>query len=135
MQTPLYRLLLLLLALTLNGQAFAAPCGSINGGSSEGSDSNESGSHHQMTSAMSNHCDANAHHCHQGSGTTVDSADKTSAQSCEQACSCCPGHCASVITVTEHASQLSPLASYSAFYSNSHASPLPEAQLRPPILL
>lgn len=128
MHSGLTRLLLLMLALTLNGQAFAAPCGSFREGS---------GGHHQMSDGNPAHCEeeASAHHCHQGAEASMDIADDTSAESCEQACSCCPGHCASAITVAEHSSSYNFRGTDSSLYANSHASPLPEAKLRPPIFL
>ncbi|WP_156035105.1 hypothetical protein [Microbulbifer sp. HZ11] len=127
MPFDLTRILLLLMTLTLNGQAFAAPCGSRDAGSGE---------HHQTaTSARIEQCaqGAHQHHCHQGGDT--EAAEPSPASSCEQACSCCPGHCASAIPAAEHTEPARPIITSITLYNISHSAPLPETTLRPPILL
>ncbi|WP_323845499.1 hypothetical protein [Microbulbifer magnicolonia] len=120
MNDALSRFLLLFLLLALNGQAFAAPCASAGGGDD---------SHHQSEhSATASHCsvDETAHHC--------DSADAgETLEACEQACSCCPGHCASAMPGSEFTGSASLPAADNAIYVELHSSPLPEAALRPPI--
>ncbi|SEA46419.1 hypothetical protein [Microbulbifer marinus] len=120
MNDALSRILLIFLLLALNGQAFAAPCASTRDGDN---------SHHQGAEpATADHCAVaeNAHHCESGD------ADET-LEACEQACSCCPGHCASAMPGSEiHGSANLPTMA-KAVYAELHSSPLPEAALRPPI--
>ncbi|WP_073273355.1 hypothetical protein [Microbulbifer donghaiensis] len=120
MNDALSRILLIFLLLALNGQAFAAPCASTGTGDD---------SHHQSSDlATADHCamDESAHHCDSGgTGKTL--------EACEQACSCCPGHCASAMPGSEIHGSVSQPTTAKAIYVELHSSPLPEAALRPPI--
>lgn len=130
MHLDLTRILLLMLALTLNGQAFAAPCGVRDGQVGEVGDH-----HHAAAPQASAHCAeaTDSHHCHQSGGPGIEPADSPQSESCEQACSCCPGHCASAITASEHTGSTLHRLAGKAFYSEPQSSPLPEATIRPPI--
>ncbi|UHQ56781.1 hypothetical protein [Microbulbifer sp. YPW16] len=124
MSLALTRILLITLALALNGQAFAAPCAGGNSGGEHG------GEHHQAGQAAQ-HCAPESHHCDATSQAST--IQDSGPESCEQACSCCPGHCASAITAqsVHGPAALAPVAH--TLYAELQSSPLPEAALRPPI--
>lgn len=126
MPLALTRILLITLALALNGQAFAAPCAQGSNGSSD---------HHGNTTAETgNHCamEQGSHHCPDPAGQPHHTPGDT-VESCEQACSCCPGHCASAVPGNEMQNATAHFASASTLYTEIQSTPYPETALRPPI--
>ncbi|WP_091510388.1 hypothetical protein [Microbulbifer yueqingensis] len=126
MPLALTRILLITLALALNGQAFAAPCAGGKSGGEQG------GEHHQSGHTVK-HCAPEAHHCAAAGTARFSKVQDSGTESCEQACSCCPGHCASAVPGNELTGAANHYAIASTLYSEIHSTPHPETALRPPI--
>ncbi|MFC6978078.1 hypothetical protein [Microbulbifer taiwanensis] len=113
MHPGLTRTLLILMLLLITGQAASAPCASDAFISAQVSVEN---SHCQMQSME--------HHCNQSGEEHTD---------CEQACKCCPGHCASALPSADRKDPAPTRLALATSYSKIIPSPLPETALRPPI--
>ncbi|SEA46488.1 hypothetical protein [Microbulbifer marinus] len=131
MQKIIAKSLLLLMLITVFGQVMAQPCADM---------------HTQMMTAsaemmtdqpMEGGGDGHDTHCGDVMVTVADlqsHCDETpsAADDCGQSCTCCPGHCASVLPNAELGSNILPRAFATNTYRDLTSSPNPETAIKPP---
>ncbi|WP_323845504.1 hypothetical protein [Microbulbifer magnicolonia] len=129
MQKLIAKSLLLLMLITVFGQVMAQPCADM---------------HAQTMTAsvemMGTHpMDDDDHDGHCGDGMAVAAEAQShcgeapaAADDCGQSCTCCPGHCASVLPTTELGSNSLPRLFAINTYRDITSSPKPESAIKPP---
>ncbi|WP_193161764.1 hypothetical protein [Microbulbifer hainanensis] len=132
MQKLIAKSLLMLMLITVFGQVMAQPCADMAQMMSAGA--NMVGAH-----AMVGSGEGHESHCDDGMTMAADlqsHCDKApnAADDCGQSCTCCPGHCASVLPTTGFSSNSLPRTFAINTYRDISSSPNPESPIKPPRL-
>ncbi len=123
--TNVFRTFLLLALLALGGEALAQPCHE-----GEEAETTVAEVSHSISSPK-HHQPAEVAHC--SNGACEDASATGSPHDCDQACSCCPGHCASALPTTVADTEFLIRNLSSTAYRPLDSSPAPESDIRPPI--
>ncbi|SHF18144.1 hypothetical protein SAMN04487965_1564 [Microbulbifer donghaiensis] len=131
MQKIIAKSLLLLMLITVFGQVMAQPCADMH--TQMMTSSTEMMGDHRMEDGGDEH-DA---HCGDGMAMAAELQSHcgeapSAADDCGQSCTCCPGHCASVLPTTELGSNAVPPAFAINTYRDITSSPNPESAIKPP---
>ena len=122
--TNVFRALLLLALLALGGEALAQPCHEGKPVNAPMSDAGHTVPAADNLSQKSSHC--SKRECTESSATGA-------AHDCDNACSCCPGHCANALPATLANTEFPVSNQSSTAYRPLDSSPAPESHIRPPI--
>ncbi|WP_323844300.1 hypothetical protein [Microbulbifer magnicolonia] len=131
MQKIIAKSLLLLMLITVFGQVMAQPCADMH--------AQMMGASAEMTvdHPMGDADDDHAAHCGDGEAMAAELQShcgeaQSTAEDCGQSCTCCPGHCASVLPTTALGSNSLPRAFPINTYRDITSSPNPESAIKPP---